>query len=107
MYYSGLVPWGFEYQFPGSLLFTFHLLLMDVCLYTRYLAQERHLHRRTLHGDPRGMGVSIERGTPVRLYRTVQFSIQEQLLRSNEKQFRGGLVFKARRLLYRSTLGRE
>ena len=34
-------------------------------------------------------------------------SIQEQLLRSNEKQFRGGLVFKARRRLYHSTLGRE
>ena len=37
----------------------------------------------------------------------VQFSIQEQLLRSIEKQFQGGLVFKARRLLYHSTLGRE
>ena len=34
------------------------------------------------------------------------FSIQEQLLRSNEKQFRGGLVFEARRRLYHSTLGR-
>jgi len=41
------------------------------------------------------------------LYRTVQFSIQEQVLRSNEKQFQGGLAFKARRLLYHSTLGRE
>ena len=41
------------------------------------------------------------------LYRTVQFSIQEQLLRSIEKQFQGGLVFEARRLLYHSTLGRE
>ena len=41
------------------------------------------------------------------LYRPVQFSIQEQLLRSNEKQFRGGLVFKARSLLYHSSLGRE
>ena len=30
-----------------------------------------------------------------------------ELLRSNEKQFRGGLVFKARRLLYHSALGRE
>ena len=41
------------------------------------------------------------------LYRPVQFSIQEKLLRSNEKQFRGGLVFKARILLYHSTLGRK
>ena len=41
------------------------------------------------------------------LYRTVQLPIQEQLLRSIEKQFQGGLVFKARRLLYHSTLGRE
>ena len=36
-----------------------------------------------------------------------QLSMQEQLLRSNEEQFRGGLVFKARRRLYHSTLGRE
>ena len=32
---------------------------------------------------------------------------REQLVRSNAKQFQGGLVFKARRLLYHSTLGRE
>ena len=41
------------------------------------------------------------------LYRTVQLLIQEQLLRSNEKPFQGGLVFKARRLLYHSSQGRE
>ena len=29
----------------------------------------------------------------------------EQLLRRNVKRFRGGLVFKAHRLLYHSTLG--
>ena len=34
-------------------------------------------------------------------------ALQEQLLRSNVKQFQGGLVFKARRLLYHSSLGRE
>ena len=34
-----------------------------------------------------------------------QFSIQEKLLRRNVKRFRGGLVFKAHRLLYHSTLG--
>ena len=34
-----------------------------------------------------------------------EFSIQEQLLRRNVKRFRGGLVFKAHRLLYHSTLG--
>ena len=33
------------------------------------------------------------------------FSIQEQLIRRNVKRFRGGLVFKAHRLLYHSTLG--
>ena len=32
------------------------------------------------------------------------FSIEEQLLRRNVKRFRGVLVFKARRLLYYSTL---
>ena len=31
--------------------------------------------------------------------------IEEQLLRRNVKRFRGGLVFKAHRLLYHSTLG--
>ena len=64
----------------------------------------------------RGGGGSYEQGTPVlsdefrenrELYRTVQLSVREQRLRSNEKQFQGGLVFKARRLLYHSTLGRE
>jgi len=34
----------------------------------------------------------------------VQFSIEEQLLRRNVKRFRRGLVFKAHRLLYHSTL---
>jgi len=38
------------------------------------------------------------------LYRSVHFSIQEQLLRINIKRFRGGLVFKAHRLVYHSTL---
>ena len=36
---------------------------------------------------------------------SVQFSIQQQLLSRNVKQFRGGLAFKAHRLLYHSTLG--
>ena len=40
-------------------------------------------------------------------YLLLHFTIREQLLRSNEKQFQGGLVFKARRLLHHSTLGRE
>ena len=35
----------------------------------------------------------------------VQFSISEQPLGRNVKRFRGGLVFKAHRLLYHSTLG--
>ena len=39
------------------------------------------------------------------LYRSVQFSIQEQLLCRNVKRFRGGLVFKAHRLWYHPTLG--
>ena len=40
----------------------------------------------------------------------VVFDIQissGKLLRSNVKQFRGGLVFKARRLLCHTTLGQE
>ena len=56
-----------------------------------------------------GGAVSYERGTPVQvlLFETPLFSVQEQLLRGIEKQFQGGLVFKARILLYHSTLGRE
>ena len=34
-----------------------------------------------------------------------EFSIEEQLLRRNVNRFRGGLVFKAHRLVYYSTLG--
>ena len=34
-----------------------------------------------------------------------EFSIREQLLHRNVQRFRGGLVFKAHRLLYHSTLG--
>ena len=34
-------------------------------------------------------------------------AIQAQLLHRNEKRFRGGLVFKAHRWLYHSTLGSE
>ena len=36
---------------------------------------------------------------------TVGLSIEEQLLHRNVKRFRGGLVFKAHRWLYHSTLG--
>ena len=35
----------------------------------------------------------------------MQFSIQEQLLSRNLERFRGGLVVKARGLLYHSTVG--
>jgi len=45
--------------------------------------------------------------TRERMPHPVQFSISEKLLHCNEKRFRGGLVFKARRLLYHSNLGRE
>ena len=35
----------------------------------------------------------------------MKLSIQEELLHRNVKRFRGGLVFKAHRLLYHSNLG--
>ena len=41
------------------------------------------------------------------LHRQVQLSVEEQLRRRDAMRFRGGLVFKARRLLYHSSLGRE
>jgi len=43
-------------------------------------------------------------GTPPVVYRSVYFSIQEQLLRRNVKRFRGGFVFKAFRLVHYPTL---
>ena len=54
-----------------------------------------------------GVGLLLPGAVRRELYRTVQFTIRERLLRSNEKQFQGGLVFKARGLFYHSTLGRE
>ena len=39
------------------------------------------------------------------LYRSVQSSIKEQLLSRNVKRFRGGIVFKAHRLLHDSAVG--
>ena len=44
-------------------------------------------------------------GGPWELYRSLQFPIQEQLLSRNVERFRGGLVFKAHRLLHHSTPG--
>ena len=72
------------------------------------------------YGDPMGVGVSYERGTPValppaRLRPLVQDEPSSgrwidcirtlQLLYRNVERFRGGLVVKARRLLYHSALG--
>ena len=41
----------------------------------------------------------------MRIKLSVHFAIQEQLLDRNVQRFRGGLLFKAHRLLYHSTLG--
>ena len=42
---------------------------------------------------------------PVTLSHINDRAIEDQLLRRNVKRFRGGLVFKAHRLLYHPTLG--
>ena len=47
----------------------------------------------------------LERVVDVPAFRAVQLSISEQLLSRNVERFRGGLVFKAHRLSYHSTLG--
>ena len=54
-----------------------------------------------------GGAVSYERGTPARGAASMATGrwILEQLLRRNVNRFRGGLVFKAHRLVYDSTLG--
>jgi hypothetical protein len=54
--------------------------------------------------------VPLDASSPPRLNPSAQRagtgqSIQEQLLRRIVKRFRGGLVFKAHRLLFHSTLG--
>ena len=48
---------------------------------------------------------SLREFLKLELYRSVQLLIQEQLLYRNVQRFRGGLVFKAHRRLYYSTLG--
>ena len=65
----------------------------------------------TFQPPSRDKAVTVNRGT-VHIGRsgtlrsgTVQFSIQEKIHRRNVKRFRRGLVFKALRLLYHSTLG--
>ena len=67
--------------------------------------------------DPRGVGVSYERGTPVTLSapspealpaRSISSASRTHgyaLRRRNVQRFRGGLVFEAHRLVYHSTLG--
>ena len=57
--------------------------------------------RRTTTVGSYGVAVSYVRGTPVGgsgTHREHQEDDQVQLLRSNERQFRGGLVFEAHRL---------
>jgi hypothetical protein len=62
---------------------------------------------RDIEADP--SIVARRLGAPHRLQRLPNqrrvFSIKEQLLRRNAKLLRGGIVFKAHRLLYHSTLG--
>ena len=70
---------------------------------------------RAQYSNKRTYGVGLERkadpitscSIAITSSRASPYPIQEQLLRNNEKRFRGGRVFKARRLLYHSTLGRE
>jgi len=50
-------------------------------------------------------GGTEKRGRVMKKRGRVQFPISEQLLSRNVERFRGGLVFKAHRLLYYSTLG--
>ena len=64
---------------------------------------------KVLHfGGHEGRRLDLVRIGPrrrVELLHLPQFSISEQLLSRNVKRFRGGLVFKAHRLVYHSTLG--
>ena len=55
---------------------------------------KRHSYKQTFHSRRRARPLPSD-----------QFSIFEQLLRRNVQRFRGGLVLKAHRLFYHSTLG--
>jgi len=79
-------------------------------LSARYTCTGRRTIKRSdtsMAGGPSSHQQSHGRSFPPNweLYRSVQFSIKEQLLSRDVKRFRGGLVFKADRLLYHSTLG--
>ena len=76
--------------------------------FQRFLVSGFHRVRLGFAGFARGAGSSNERAYAQHgWYRSVHFSILEQVLRRNVKRFRGVLVRKAHRLLYHSTLGSE
>ena len=53
-----------------------------------------------LAGRPEAGALSVARSM-------VLLPVEVQLLRRNQKRFRGGLIFQAHGLLFHSTLGRE
>ena len=82
--WTGLAPWEFEFLFPGSLTSTFLLALAGTdgaaASAGGVRGQQPRSGGRTRESPPHGT-------------------------RPNVQWFRGGLVFKAHRLLHRSTLG--
>ena len=68
--------------------------------------RDRDGEREGAPGGPRlGFSAAKTYNFEVSPHRSVLFSIEEQLLRRNVERFRGGIVCKAHRLLYHSTLG--
>jgi len=81
--WTGLAPWEFEFPFPGSLT-SFYFAGTRWTMSTRARASlTPALWSPPLAIPPQG----------------------EQLLYRSVKRFRGGLIFKAHRLMYLSTLG--
>ena len=86
--------------FREGLVFKAHRLLYNSTLDSRVIKKKKKVEPLVVEAhdvEP------VQKHPP--LYRAVQFSIYEQLLIRNVERFRAGLVAKAHRLLYRSTVG--
>ena len=95
-------------RFRGGLVFKAHGLLFHSTLGSRVIkrGRDRDGEREGAPGGPRlGFSAAKTYNFEVSPHRSVLFSIEEQLLRRNVERFRGGIVWKAHRLLYHSTLG--
>ena len=123
--WTGLASWVFEFPFPGSLTSTFLSWRETRCGNFHERCPCGSVNSTNESGEvPRGEKMLYSGTDPesyitdytlvyeyfiqpsyVGLHEQMPCGLVDQLLRRNVKRFRGGLVFKAHRLLYHSTLG--